>query len=128
LVFHEGERNRIVTVVFEAVDQPSTPPSAGRRWPWPVFALGGLGAIAFGTSVYLDASGVSDVHNLRGSCAPRCPHGDVQSAHRTILAGDLLLGTGIIAIGVAAWMALAASHRGSAMGPRGSRRSGLELP
>lgn len=68
--------------------------------------VGGVGVVAIGAGGYFFFDGKSDVSHLRDSCAPGCQESDVDRARTKIRVADVLLGTGIIALGVATFLAL----------------------
>jgi hypothetical protein len=64
-------------------------------------ALGVMGGVGF---AYFGLQGKSDEDELDGSCAPRCPQGDIDALRRTYLAADVSLGIGVVALGALGYL------------------------
>jgi hypothetical protein len=136
VVLAEGDKARIVVVTMPGVvAAPSTPeiraspsmpappaapgatappllavePSPARLSPWP-FVVGGVGIAALGGAGVFYATGLSDGASLRDRCGspPTCSQSDVDSAHQKLVAGDVLAGVGLVAVGVATVLLLMA--------------------
>ena len=119
-VIHEAEKNRIIGATFEprepkpAETRPAAPaplPAAAASSaapPVPVGAWIAIGVAVVGVAgfTYFGLSGRSDLSNLRASCVDICSPSSVDDARRKLLVGDVFLGAGIIAAGVATWLIL----------------------
>ncbi|MGK3993056.1 hypothetical protein [Sorangium sp. So ce1024] len=103
-------------------DAPPAPASPGA--PLLPIALGAAGLVAAGAGIALDLLGSAELRGLRATCAPRCAEGDVQAVRAQLIAGDALLGVGVVSLGAAALLWLtrdaprAAPAAGSARAPR----------
>ena len=65
-------------------------------------ALGGLTIAALGGFAYAGLSGLSQMNNLRATCAPGCDPSRVTSARNEIMVGDILGYVALAAAGVTA--------------------------
>jgi hypothetical protein len=74
--------------------------------------LGGAGLAAIGVGTYLDVTGKDRETNLKDTCAPNCSHSDVEAMRTRVLVGDIVLGSGIAAAGVAVILAIASPRAG----------------
>jgi len=106
VIVRSGEKNRLVSFV---VDGPGASDSAhasshaaavetprsSSPFPW---ILAGAGAALSVAGITLEAVGVADVRSLREDCAPSCSKSSVDAARYTIIAGDVLLATGVAAL------------------------------
>jgi hypothetical protein len=108
-----GEKNRLVRATFWARSKPPTPivpdvpagqTTRGPVWPAIVVGVGGLASI--GVSIGVGVSAKSDVDHLRDTCAPHCASSTVSDVNTRVVASDVLLGVGVVAVGVAAAMYL----------------------
>jgi anti-sigma factor RsiW len=114
IVLSPGEKNRAIVVSFAPAGTTCTISVVEKREarrreeprparPVPVLAYAGaavgLAALAVATGFY--ASGWSQKGELDG-CKPNCAAGDVSSARRTFVVGDVLTGVGLVSLGVAA--------------------------
>jgi hypothetical protein len=100
----EGERRIEITLTPETPhhdDVPAPAPAPERPVPVLVYVLGGAGLVAGGLGTYFQISGMSKRSDLF-ACAPSCASADVDSARRTLWAGNILLGTAVIALAGAA--------------------------
>jgi hypothetical protein len=103
-----GERNRVVRVVFDEPPhgpEPAPPPPSPAAVPFGSVVLGGVAALALGTSAVLWLSATSDLHSLESSpCATTktCAQSDVDSVRTRMITGDVLAGVGLAALGAAA--------------------------
>jgi len=68
--------------------------------------LGGAGLAAAGLGSYLLLSGIHDAKHLQETCKPACAEADVSAARTKIVAGNIGVGVGILAIAGAVWLAL----------------------
>lgn len=94
-----GEKNRLLRVVIPA--EPRAPSSSRASVPALSIALGAFGIAAAGSGLALDLVGSAALRDLRADCAPRCEHADVDATRTKIIAGDALLGVGILSLGAA---------------------------
>jgi hypothetical protein len=117
VIISQGEKNRLVRVIIEqpAPDSRRLPattmPQNGRQDAVPplpplAWVLGGVGVSAVGAGVTLELLGSAKLGRLRSSCAPSCSPADVRSARTMIIAGDVLLASGVVSLGVLAWTVL----------------------
>jgi hypothetical protein len=117
-----GEKNRPVRVIIERAPEPTGAPATfpvpvaatqrpaqtkGTSPPLVAYAATGVGVVGVATFLYFAVTGVSEINNLRATCAPHCDQGDVNAARSKIVVGDIGLGVGIVAGGIAAWLFLA---------------------
>lgn len=82
------------------------PPAEPTSAPTPVgvYALGGIGVVALGVGVTMEAIGLSDRQHLSSVCGATrsCPQSDVDAARNRVLAGDIALGvSALLFIGAA---------------------------
>jgi hypothetical protein len=111
VLVRQGEQRRILSVVFPEPVHPPAPPLVARSGAqgdfhieaaWPITVLGvGLGALAVASTLWI--SGAIDHASMASSCAPThtCLPSEVDSAHRTLVIGDVVggAGLGLLAIG-----------------------------
>jgi hypothetical protein len=82
--------------------------------PASAYLLGGAGALAMGGGAVLWALGRADRSDLYDRCGRpgECAASDIDSAKRTALTklvlGDVVFGVGVVAVGAAVWVAIAA--------------------
>jgi hypothetical protein len=115
ILIRAGERTRPITVTLGTT--PSAPPqtepqasTSSKRSSLAVpLVIGGAGVVALGTFAVLAISGTNDVDHMRHTCRPTCAQSDVDSARHKILIGDVFLGVGVVAVGVATYMLLTRS-------------------
>jgi hypothetical protein len=65
------------------------------------FVATGIGVVALSTFAYLELKASSDAADMRHTCAPNCPAGDVDGVRSKLVAANVSLGVGIAALGVA---------------------------
>lgn len=112
VLVREGEKNRTITVTFPAPPQPDKPADgaaavAPKASPSPAaWVLGGVGVVALGGFAYFGLSGRSRASDLRDTCAPACPSGDVDDVRNRLLLADVSLGVAVVSFGVATWLFL----------------------
>jgi hypothetical protein len=113
----EGERDRQVDVVFRPAagrqgsregagatarggDSSPPEPLAASSSPTPTlaYALGGVGVVALGLGVTLEAIGLSDRSHLENSCKSdrSCDPSAVSAARTRVAVGDIALGAGAL--------------------------------
>jgi hypothetical protein len=68
--------------------------------------VGGIGVVALASFAIFAIGGTSDVDDLKATCGPTrtCAEKDVESARTKLIIGDISLGIGVVALGVAAYM------------------------
>lgn len=105
VVVREREKGRVLNLVLKSnkvvVTEPGQPRTAPGPVPWYTWALGGVavaGGVGFGV---LWSSGMNDVSDLRGSCAPYCATDQIDEVRSTLDLARISLGIGIgAAVGV----------------------------
>ncbi len=111
IVANEGEKNRQVVARFGTVEESVAPPPAVERAPQAIppgtWALGGVGAAALASFSYFGLTGRADLRGLRSGCAPFCTDAQVVPVRRELLAADVSLVIGAVALGVAAYLLIA---------------------
>lgn len=137
VVIRVGEKNRVITVdlvgskgtgtaVATGAPAPSGSgpaeapevPSGKKALPIGAFVVGGLGLAAVGVFAGLAITGKGELDNLRETCGKTqsCKQSDVDAVKVQLIAGDISLGVGALAVGAAViW--LIASQRGGAPAP-----------
>lgn len=102
VLVNQGEHDRLVSVVLPAPSAPAS--AASTTGPW---LLGAVGAVALGAGAYLWIKGRSDRSFLYSTCGVThaCSSSDVDAAKAKVLAGDITVAAGVVAIGAAAvWL------------------------
>lgn len=126
VVIREGERRRKIAVTFPRVTPPppvvpvaplpppvsvaplrtAEPPApiapASRPTPISVYVLGAAGAASVAASLALGIATKIQVADMREDCAPHCVPSDVDAGRARLITADVLLGTGLVALGVGA--------------------------
>jgi hypothetical protein len=105
VVADEGVKNKKVEIIFSA------PPlkQAAARVPVPTWVLGAFGVTALGVGAGLDVVSYDKYVSLRDTCDHHCDPAQVDRYRVTMIAGDVLLSVGVVAVGAALWIYLA--HR-----------------
>jgi hypothetical protein len=147
VILHEGERNRLVSVVLGATTtgSSSAPTTASSGGPTPApdagvaasrpllptasWVLGAVGVGALGGFAYFGLTGQAQ-RNMLGPCAGahNCNPNDVGSTRTDLIAADVFLGIGVVALAAATYFALvrpSASRSVVAVGP--ARGGGVAL-
>jgi hypothetical protein len=112
VIAREGEKNRVIRVVFDASLAPSAqpaapaPPSPDRPIPLAAYVVGGLGVAALGSFGYFAITGKIEQTDLESRCAPRCQKDEVGSMRTRYLAADISLGAAVLSLGVATALVL----------------------
>lgn len=119
VIVREGERARMVAAKLEATasapgtepaprpgDEPTSPPPAGGTGggvTWVPFAVGGLGVVALGAFAYFGFSATSEVDELKTTCGRTrtCTDDQIGSVRTKLVAADVSLGIGVVALGAA---------------------------
>lgn len=115
VVLRQGQKNKIVTVKFGgALDTKRSvlepPPEPAKRSATLPLILGGVSVVALGGAAFFWVSAESKRDDLdNAQCAPACNPDDVDTVKRDRLIGDILLGVGVVAAGVAVYMLLTPS-------------------
>jgi hypothetical protein len=106
IVIREGERDRLIPLRFPA-DTGSLP----RPVPAGVWVLGGAGAAAITAGALLWAVGRSEHGTLYATCGVThdCDESAVDRARTKLVAGDIVFGVGLAAVGAAAWWGITTS-------------------
>jgi hypothetical protein len=100
IVIREGERDRLLPLRF-----PDAAAARARPVPAGVWVLGGVGAAAITAGALLWVVGRSEHGTLYATCGVThdCAEGDVDSARAKLVAGDIVFGAGLAAVGAAVW-------------------------
>jgi hypothetical protein len=126
VLIREGEQRRTVTVQFSAEPGPATvigaglpPPPEPPPEPHPdtkkpgsapiptaAYVLGGVGIAALGGFIGFGITGNSELSDLRSNCKPSCAPSDVDAARTKYIVADAMLGTSIVALGIATILVL----------------------
>jgi hypothetical protein len=101
--------------------------SGDQRLPPASTALGSLGLLSIGSFAYFGITGKHQESNLKSSCAPTCSHDDYDTMRRRLLIADVSLAVGVVSLGAATWVALAAK-KGSTRRDATSRLEARPLP
>jgi hypothetical protein len=108
VVIREGEKNRRLSITFLKAAPGTSPPgsdtSGGGAGGVPpiTYVLGGVGVVGIGLFATFGILGVSDKSELEDTCAPNCSESDVDGVRAKLIAADVSLGVGVVALGVAA--------------------------
>ena len=114
VVVAEGEKNRLLVVDIEppAPEAPpaapaAPPPSRDRTRVLAGWIVGGVGVAATIPMAALWLSATSDVHQMRGTCAPSaggagCASSRIDSDRARLVTGDVLMGVAIAGIATGA--------------------------
>lgn len=121
VVVRAGEKNRALTVSFEAIGRgtpvrtkPKTissepaPAAADEGPPLVAYVLGGVGIVALGAAAYLDWTANDEVVHLRDTCAPTCAESKVDAVRTRYTIAAVSAGVGAVSLGVAAYLFLSA--------------------
>ena len=98
-VIRAGDKGRALIVSFPDAARPAPTPGNGRMVGTAV--LGGFGLAAVGVGIFLEVKGTTEIDELRESPCAAGRTCDVDGARAKLLAGDISIATGIVAIGVA---------------------------
>jgi hypothetical protein len=126
-VIRVGEKNRMLTAVVmplaapsaavpsppPTTESPAEPATLGRGVPPVSIALAAVAGVAAVSLTYFGLSGRSDVSDLRATCAPNCSQSQVNSARTKLIAADVSLGVGVVALAGAAWFFFKSGSQGS---------------
>jgi hypothetical protein len=110
VVVGQGDKNHKVAVRFDAPrpiarppDVPVPPPRSPSTTPVAALVFAGLGVIALGSFAYLGITGKNHLADLHSGCAPYCSDAEIASAKRQLIAADISLGVGVVALGLSAF-------------------------
>ena len=117
VLVNEGERNRVVHVTLGA--PRAAPPSRSRAAsPWS-YVFGAVGLVAGGIGAGLDGLALSRYDHDRATCGkqgPYCSTAEGDSVRNLALAGDVLIGCGVLSLGAGVVMFFATRKTGSETG------------
>jgi len=130
VVIRVGEKNRVFTVDLapgtsaapaKTTNKETTtapPTSNGRRIG--AYVVGGLGLVSLGAFAFLGLTGKQNLAELRDTCGKThsCAVDDVDATKTRLIAADVSLGVGILALGAASWLFV--TSRGNADAPASS--------
>ena len=100
IVIRQGEHDRLITLNFAADAAPSSRPIPTGAW-----ILGGAGVAALTTGAALWAVGRSERSTLYSTCgiSHTCDASSIDAARTKLVAGDIVFGVGVVAVGAAVW-------------------------
>lgn len=122
VVVKTGEKNRKITVVFKSPgDGDKQVGGGGGKTSEPVvidpakpsnrktvaYVLGGVGIVALGAGTFFYVSGKgaeSDLRDQPCAASKTCAQGDVDDVKKKYLFGDIAMATGIVSLGVGAFL------------------------
>ena len=110
ILVHQGERDRVVIVTLRpTAGHDASQANAGTRGrvPTSAYVLGAVGVAATAIGTYLALSGINDAKHLQTTCKPACAESDVAAARTKIVAGNVGVGVGLVALAGAVWVYLA---------------------
>jgi len=120
----ENEKNRIIAVDFSTLPRskpaPTTAPTSpdrSRGVPVASWVLGAAGIAAAGVGAYFVVTGKKRETELADSCAPRCPHDDVDAVRFKYWGGGIAIGVGVAAIATAVVIAASSPPKERAATP-----------
>src|SRR5262249_8758679 len=74
------------------------------------YVLSGVGVLGLGAFTFFAITGKNEKDRLRDSCAPMCTNAEVNPVRARYIAADVSLGVSLVALGVAAYLFLAAER------------------
>jgi hypothetical protein len=105
LVMHEGEKVRVLRVVFDPPPAPPTAPvpvrvpvALHRPVPAYVFLLGGAALVGAAGFAYFGLTSDSERRRLETTCSPNCSDDDVIGLYRKSLFANISAGVGAAAL------------------------------
>jgi hypothetical protein len=116
VLINEGQKDRVLTISIAAPPPPPSPPERPRSssstsvTPW-IFA--GVGGVALGSFAYFGATGLSRRDQL-DKCGLNCKQADIDSAKLRFDIADASLAVSAVAVGIAIYEWVSASHAGGA--------------
>lgn len=124
VVAREGQKGRLVALPPPSRGAPPAAPTVRRSKGPPTISwvLGSVAVAALGTGAALGISGLAARADLDG-CAPRCDPADVSSARTRIIASDIVVGSGLLALVVSGifWIQAATQAAAPALSVREGR-------
>lgn len=106
-----GDKNRVITVDFPAREEGHANARQDERgerpFPWAPAGLAALSGLAFGAFAYVGLSARGDLSDLKATpCAVTltCPPSRMDSIKTRFFVADVLLATGVVALGAATWL------------------------
>jgi hypothetical protein len=105
IVLREGEKGRVVDVVFPAPKGAASEPAP--RPKWPAYAAFGTAGAALVTAGIFGVVGFGQWQDLQ-DCKPRCAQDDVDAARAKFIVSDVAVGIGLVAAAVGLWYVLSA--------------------
>jgi hypothetical protein len=111
-----GQRNRPISAsIHSAVSMPVAQEQPGQEQPKKArrsavpYLLGSAGLAGVGAGALLVYWGRKDNEAL-GQCSPSCSESSLDHIHTLYLAGDIAMGAGVAALGLATWRFFATPH------------------
>ncbi|MEO7328468.1 MAG: hypothetical protein ABI193_07820, partial [Minicystis sp.] len=104
VILQEGGKNRLITALLQPPGALSAPAPA--RIPVVSYVLGGVGIAALGAFAYLGVSAKNERDDLRSTCAPHCTESAVDAVRDRVIAADIALGAGALALASGTLIAL----------------------
>ena len=106
IVIRQGEHDRLITLRFAPDAAPPARPIPPGAW-----ILGGVGAAGVTAGALLWAVGRSERSTLYATCGitHACDDAAIDQARTKVVAGDIVFGVGIVAVGAAVWWGVAGS-------------------
>ena len=94
IVVEPREKSRVVTCTFDAPVRQHGLRVAG-------FVVGGVGIATIAVGAGFEIAGILARQHLKNTCYPMCAPADVDSAHRSLVIGDVSVAIGGVALAVA---------------------------
>jgi hypothetical protein len=107
VVVREGEKRRVIRVELQPLPAGGPVTSAGTGnagLRLASYVTGAVGVIAMGTAAAFKLAENAQINSLSGSCAPNCSEADRDSASAKLVAANVSLSVGIVALAVAAFL------------------------
>jgi hypothetical protein len=104
VLLREGDKERRLSVAFEASAPPPPPPPPPAPPPVLAFVLGGVGVAGLAAFTTLGVIGKNERDDLAATCAPACSADDVSSVRTKLIAADVSLGVGVASLGVGTFL------------------------
>jgi hypothetical protein len=116
VIIGAGQKNRSVSVTFTAKSAAPVvppPPKQTEGSIVPALVVGGVGVVALGIGTFFWLGGSSDISTMESGCGKgheqgkgNCLQSDVDKAKAKLLVGDISVGVGLVALGVATYLFL----------------------
>jgi hypothetical protein len=94
IVVEPREKARVVTCTFDAPPQQRGLRVAG-------FVVGGIGIATLAVGAGFEIAGLVARQHLKDTCYPMCAPASVDSAHRSLVVGDVTVAIGLVAVATA---------------------------